>query len=98
MFEVANGVVYGTWLPGSASSSHTVPLNTLSTEPPLFESSVTIVPAGDFNVICMSPTKVCVMNVLTLTSEMYGPAPAIVSVDVTVEIVVGIVFGTSVLL
>ena len=47
--------VYGTCPPGFASSSHSVPSNTLLFDPPLSEVMVTMVPAGDVSVMSRSP-------------------------------------------
>ena len=53
----------GTWFPGSALSSHCVPLKMLVAVPPLSVVSVMTVPAGEVSVISRSPGLVCVMNV-----------------------------------
>ena len=66
----------GTWFPGSALSSHSVPLKMLRAVPPLSVTSVTIVPAGDVSVISKSLGVGCVMNVLTRTWPIWVPAPA----------------------
>ena len=98
-FEAANVAEgNGTWLPGSALSFQTVPLNTLSRVPPLFDVRVTIVPAGDLIVIWSWPQEVCVMEVATSRSYRYVPTPETVTVEVTVGVpVVAMTFGTSVL-
>ena len=98
-FEAANvSAENGTWFAGSALSSHNVPLNRLSLVPPLFDDTVTIVPAGDLIEIWSWPVDVCVMNVFRLRSYKYGPTPETVSVDVTVFAAVAkIDFGTSML-
>ena len=51
--------VYGTWVPGSASSSQTVPLKTSSKVEPLSVVRVTTVPAGEVIVTSRSDEKVC---------------------------------------
>ena len=61
-------LVYGTGPPGFASSSHTVPLKTLSKLLPLSVVSVTIVPAGDVRVISRSDANVCVRLVVIFRS------------------------------
>ncbi len=61
---------YGTWLPGSAWSSQTVPSKTLSLLPPLSVVNVTTVPAGEVMVMSRSALNVCTMWVNRLTSQM----------------------------
>src|SRR5262249_4632853 len=88
----------GTWLTGSAWSSQTVPLKTLSFRLPRSDVSVTLVPDGDVRVMSMSPQKVCVMNVFALRSRRYVGSPETTIVDVTTGVPLEeIAFGTSVL-
>src|SRR5687768_2764007 len=63
----ANGVAYGTGLPGSASSSQSVPLYTLAMPAPADVFAVvmlTVVPAGDVRVTFRSLDHVWVRNVV----------------------------------
>ena len=61
--------VYGTWPPGSAWSSQTVPLKTSSLPAPLSVVSVTTVPAGDVSVMSMSAANVWRRNVTAFRSQ-----------------------------
>jgi hypothetical protein len=78
--------VNGTWLPGSALSSHIVPLKTLSFPLPLIPSLeiVTTVPDGDFRVKSRSPGKLWRMLVFSRTFPICAPAPPTTRFEVSV--------------
>jgi hypothetical protein len=56
---------------------------------------VTTVPAGDVIVTSRSAAKVCVMWVVTLRSNRYGPAPETTTVEVTTAGPVGMATGVD---
>ena len=89
---------YGTWFPGSALSSQSVPLKTLSFAPPLSEVIVTTVPAGDVSVMSRSALLVWVMVVVRRSEMRNGSlAAGTVIVEVTTAGPVGDRLGPSVL-